>query len=70
MDGSDPEFVHKLDPRHEPVVTEHSFPSVKEALDFACGPQPTHYKAIKIEGPDRTMDEDEIMWECIIRQPK
>ena len=48
-----------------PQVIYSHFESREEALKFACERQPSHHKAILIEGPGGAlMDEHEIELQC------
>jgi hypothetical protein len=49
---------------HDPTRSYVYFRSRDEALNYACERQPTHRKAVLIEGPNESMDEDEIAVRC------
>jgi hypothetical protein len=55
-----------VDPKtSEPQVSYSYFESREEALKFACERQPSHHKAILIEGPRGvSMGEHEIELQC------
>lgn len=59
----------RLDPGPKLIVSEDRFSSLEEAMDFACQ-QPMHHKAVKLEGPNMTMDEDEIARQCKSRRSR
>ena len=60
MEGIDPSFGNWRAPSQLSY-----FESREEALKFACEQQPSHHKAILIEGPGGAlMDEHEIELQC------